>query len=63
MTALKRYLNEINLIYGRVMARFQNLVHRFLKRTMVRYETEIDKLTLTIFSEPIYLVSKPYELK
>ena len=33
--ALKRYLNEKNLIHGRVISkRFQNLVHRFLKRIL-----------------------------
>ena len=28
-----------------------------------RYEAEIHKLSLTSFSEPVYLVSKPFDLK
>ena len=28
-----------------------------------RYEAEIHKLSLNSISEPVYLVSKPYELK
>ena len=31
---LKRYLKKKNLIHGRVMVPFQNLVHSFLKRTL-----------------------------
>ena len=30
---------------------------------LVRYEAEIHKVSLNSFSEPVYLVSKPYELK
>ena len=30
---------------------------------LVRYELEIHKLSLDTLSEPVYLVSKPYDLK
>ena len=48
--ASKCYLNEKNLIHGRVMATISNLVHRFLKHTLAGCPNDAS-LTNSSFSQ------------